>query len=129
MKVKLPRKTPLPEADRVVEVDYSKPSAAPWSAEKLYSLSQEHQRLLVLEMLTWAIAHAEQIETRSAWDDFKRELKAVRIETKGRRPWSQATDHERFLAHLVVIANTFVDAVPVAALVGEGRRARPDPAR
>jgi hypothetical protein len=115
MKVKRKRKP-------VIEIDYTKPSTAPWSADKLYGLSEEHRRVLVLEMLTWVIAHAEQIETRAEWDDFKRELESVRIETKGQRPWPQATKHERCLAHAGTSSTRSSRAEPVADTSGEGSR-------
>jgi TPP-dependent indolepyruvate ferredoxin oxidoreductase alpha subunit len=120
MKVKIKRSGEQPPDDAIVVVDYSKPKMGPWSADKLYALSKEHRRVLILEMMTWVIAHAEQIEMRAEWDDFKRELESVRIETKGQRPWPQATKHERCLAHLVELANTFVKAEPVADVSGEG---------
>jgi hypothetical protein len=121
--VKVKRSSESP--GETVVVDYSKPRTGPWNAEKLYSLSQQHRRVLLLELLAWGIAQAEHIDTRAEWEDFKRELESVRIGTWGQRPWPEATDHERFLAHLVSMADTFVTAHPVSGVSYEGRRTNP----
>jgi hypothetical protein len=129
MKVRVRRSPPKP-----VVLDYSQPRTGPWNADKLYSLSQDHRRVLILEMLGWSIAKAEQIETRAEWDALKREPESVRVETWGPRPWPQATNHERFLAHLVAMADTFVTAHPVLgsamrAVARRRSRRRPSAAR
>jgi hypothetical protein len=61
--------------------------------------SQDNRRVLLLELLAWAIVRAESFATKEEFVAFEEELREARTAIWGARPWSGAKEQDRFLAH------------------------------
>jgi len=77
-------------------------------AEVLYRRDKTERRVMILELMAWAVRKAERIhadpeEARA----FREELKRTRCETWGRRPWPKIEKDDRFRRYVLQIAETF----------------------
>jgi hypothetical protein len=110
MIVKLKRR-PKPELDAQPDpeevIDTTIPLKGPWSATDLYARSPENRRIMLLELMAWAIYQAETCGTRAEFAAFEQELREVRKQEWGKLPWFKAHDPARFLRHVENMAEEF----------------------
>lgn len=89
---------------------HTRPAPHPWSASKLYRRSEANRRVLFLELVAWAIFNIEECATLEEYEAFEQELRDLRKREWGERPWSSATDAERFERHVLNMARGFTTA-------------------
>lgn len=69
----------------------------------------ENRRVLLLELLAWAIYNIESCEPDEL-REFEREPREVREEQWGIHPWSSAAnDKDKYLRHVAGMARAFAD--------------------
>ena len=101
-----------PDADLDLTVPRVRPAIV-WSAADLYRRSDTNRRVMLLELLGWAIWRAESCVSRQEFEAFEQELRNVRSSVWGERPWSGATDPDAFRRHVVGMADAFTARSPV----------------
>ena len=91
--------TPEPEF-----IDATLPPEGPWTAAKLYGRSQANRRVMLLELMAWAIWKVESCEARAEFAAFEQELREVREREWDHYPWPGAKEPERFRVHVEQMA-------------------------
>jgi uncharacterized protein YaeQ len=82
-----------------------------WSADALYRRGEEGRRVLLLELMAWAIHKCETFELTRDAHTFFNELQRTRKKTWGVRPWSGVTNsEERYLEHVRNMAEVFASS-------------------
>lgn len=83
------------------------PAATKWTPHDLYARTAENRRVLILEALARQILELESCKTKEEFNELEATLREVRRATWGERPWSRATEPERFERHVLDMVRAF----------------------
>jgi hypothetical protein len=81
-----------------------------WGPDVLYHGRRIERRIMILELMAWAIERVETFPTRDQAEAFFAELREARQRTWGIRPWREIEDDEQFSEHVLDIAETFANS-------------------